>query len=75
MNLNNLTIEEKAEMELFIARSFECSLEKKDFEVAKIHLEFYKEHIKEYGSANIQRYCNLYNRYSRLIGNTKLFKY
>jgi hypothetical protein len=78
MNLNNLTIVEKAEMEKFIARNLESclnriqsdreSVTKLDLDILEIHMDFYYKHIKKYGSANIVRYCNLKNRYSRLVG-------
>jgi hypothetical protein len=69
MNLNNLTIQERAEMEKFIAENLEKCLNrisqdreevtKLDFDIAEIHMDFYYDHIHKYGSSNIIRYCNL----------------
>jgi hypothetical protein len=67
MNLNNLTQEDKAQMEKFIAKNLESSLNRGNYECAKIHLEFYEEHIRQYKSQDLQRYCDLRNKYNKLI--------
>jgi len=44
---------------------------KLDLTILEIHMDFYYDHIKKYGSANIVRYCNLKNRYEKIKGRIK----
>jgi hypothetical protein len=64
-------------MEKHIARNLESCLNrinndlinvsKLDLTIAEIHMEFYYDHVKKYGSSDIQKYYDLRNRYSKLI--------
>ena len=76
MNLNNLTLSEKAEIEKHISNNLESCLDRiskdiknvneLDLKIAQIHMDFYYDHIKKYGSANLDRYCNLKSKYIKI---------
>jgi hypothetical protein len=62
------TIDDIPGIEKRIAINLESSMNRRDLQTAKINMDFYYDHIKKYGATNLQRYCNLKNRYLRMKG-------
>lgn len=76
MNLNKLNPSEIAEMEKFISKNLETCLNrinnnrenvtKLDLDIAGIHMDFYYDHVKKYGSSDLIKYCSLKTKYIKL---------
>lgn len=64
--IEKIIIEDRAIIERWLARSLEYSLNEYNLKEAKINLDFYYDHIRQYGSTDLFKYCNLRNRYSEL---------
>ena len=67
--------EDRIEIEKFIASNLESCLNRIstskevtqiDLTIAEIHMYFYYDHIKKYGSANLDRYCKLKSKYIKI---------
>ncbi|MFA6190654.1 MAG: hypothetical protein WC711_04080 [Candidatus Staskawiczbacteria bacterium] len=54
------TIEKK------LANNLEQSLKDGKYTTAKVDMDYYDEHVKAYGSKNIEKYCNLKNKFNSI---------